>query len=165
MRYGQHLSGLILEGTAANLKHPPNIPADADPGAVAAFGRLFSGPMGSDDEWAETWFRALPLYWPEMDTETAADIHRRTAYRAEAWSRAGPLLQDYDVLEAIGEINVPTLLLSGRNDFILGPAGHEDMHSALPRSELVVFEHSGHFPFLSEPERHREVVEGWLRAL
>ena len=165
LRYQRHLSGLILTGTAANLRHPPNIPADADPDAVAAFGTLFSRPMSSDSEWAETWSRALPLYWPGIDRDAAADIHRRTTYRADAWNRSAPALAGYDVADEMGRIDVPTLLLSGGNDFITGPACHEDMHAVLPRSELVTFEHSGHFPFLSERERHREAVEGWLRAL
>ena len=165
LRYQRHLSGLILAGTAANLRHPPNIPADADPDAVAAFRTLFSRPMSSDSEWADTWSRALPLYWPGIDRDAAADIHRRTIYRADAWNRSAPALAGYDVAEEIGRIDVPTLLVSGRSDFITGPACHEDMHAVLPRSELVTFEHSGHFPFLSERERHREAVEGWLRVL
>ncbi len=165
LRYQRHLSGLILASTAADLRHPPNIPADADPDAVAAFRTLFSRPMSSDSEWAETWSRALPLYWPGMDRDAAADIHRRTIYRADAWNRSGPALAGYDVLEEMGRIEVPTLLLSGRRDFITGPACHEDMHAVLPRSEQVILERSGHFSFLSERERHREAVEGWLRAL
>ena len=165
LRYRRPLSGLILAGTAANLRHPPDIPPDADPDAVAAFRALFSGPMGSDGEWAETWSRALPLYWPDMDSDSAADIHRRTIYRAGAWNRSLPALAGYDVLEEMAGVDVPTLLLSGRRDFICGPAGHEDMHAVLPQSELVILEHSGHFPFLSERERHREVVAGWLDAL
>ena len=165
LRYQRHLSGLILACTAANLRHPPNIPGDADPDAVAAFGTLFSGPMDSDGEWAETWARALPLYWPEMDREVAADIHRRTYYRAQAWNRSLPALAGYDVLEEMGRIEAPTLLLCGGRDFLCGPAGHEDMHEVLPRSELSIFEESGHFPFLSERRRHRGAVGDWLRSL
>ena len=165
LRYQRKLSGLILAATAASLRHPPDIPLDADPDAVAAFRALFSGPMGSDGEWAETWSRALPLYWPDMDRDMAADIHRRTIYRADAWNRSGPALAGYEALEELGRIDVPTLLLSGRRDFICGPARHEEMHAMLPHSELVILEHSGHFSFLSERERHREVVAGWLDAL
>ncbi|MDE0652577.1 MAG: alpha/beta fold hydrolase [bacterium] len=165
LRHQRRLSGLILAGTAANLRHPPNIPPDADPDAVAAFGALFSGPMGSDGEWAETWSRALPLYWPEMDRDTAADIHRRTIYRADAWNRSGPALAGYDVLDEMARIDVPVLLVCGRRDFLCGPAPYEDMHAVLPRSELVILEDSGHFSFLSERERHREAVTGWLAAL
>ncbi|MCY3560422.1 MAG: alpha/beta fold hydrolase [bacterium] len=164
LRHQRHLSGLILACTAANLRHPPNIPADADPDAVAAFGALFGEPMGSDGEWAETWHRALPLYWPGMDREVAADMHRRTRYRAQAWNRTMPALAGYDVLEEMGRIEIPTLLLCGGRDFLCGPASHEDMHAALPRSELVIFEESGHFPFISERRRHREVVGDWLRS-
>ena len=165
LRHQRNLAGLVLAGTAADLGHPPDIPPDADPDAVAAFGALFSGPMGSDGDWAETWSRALPLYWPGMDRDAAADIHRRTIYRADAWNRGLAALAGYDALESMGAIEVPTLLLCGRKDFICGPVGHEEMHAVLPRSELVIFEDSGHFPFLSERGRHRDAVGGWLSAL
>jgi proline iminopeptidase len=165
LRHQRHLSGLVLTGTAANLRHPPNISPDADPDAVAAFGALFSGPMGSDDAWAETWSRALPLYWPDMDRDTAADIHRRTIYRADAWNRTGPALAGYDALDEMAGIDVPVLLVSGGRDFLCGPASHEDMHAVLQRSELVILEGSGHFSFLSQHEQHREAVAGWLRSL
>ena len=165
LRHQQRLSGLILAGTAANLWHPPDIPPDADPDAVAAFRALFGGPMGSDSEWAETWSRALPLYWPEMDRDAATDIHRRTIYRADAWNRSGPALAGYDVLDEMARIDVPVLLLCGWRDFLFGPACYGDMHAVLPRSELVILEGGGHLSFLSERERHREAVAGWLAAL
>lgn len=165
LRYRRQLSGLILAATAANLRHPPDIPPDADPDAVAAFRALFSGPMGSDGDWAETWSRALPLYWPDMDRDAADDIHRRTIYRADAWNRSLPALAGYDALDEMARIDVPVLLVSGRRDFLCGSASHEDMHAVLPRSELVILEGGGHFSFLSERERHREIVAGWLDAL
>jgi len=38
----------------------------------------------------------------------------------------------------------------------------EDLHRRLPGSEWVVFEQSAHLPHFEEPERFREVVEGFL---
>ena len=72
---------------------------------------IFRRTMSSDSEWAETWSRAVPLYWPGIDRDAAADIHRRTIYRADAWNRSAPALAGCDVLEDMGRIDVPTLLL------------------------------------------------------
>lgn len=165
LRHRSRLKGLILASTAANLSHPPRIPDDADADAVAAFGELFSGPMESDEKWAETWRRVLPLYRPGSDPDAVSDIHARTRYRCAAWNHSASLLAGYDVLAQLGSIDAPVLLLGGRHDFITGPPGLQDMHSMLPDSTLVFFEDSGHFPFLTEPDRFGAVVEEWVRGL
>jgi len=36
------------------------------------------------------------------------------------------------------------------------------MHEGIPNSELVVFEESGHFAHVEEPEAFFEAVRGWL---
>jgi proline iminopeptidase len=36
------------------------------------------------------------------------------------------------------------------------------MHERIPNSELVVFENSGHFTHVEEPEAFFEAVGGWL---
>jgi proline iminopeptidase len=165
LRHPERLRGLVLGSTAPHLRSEPRIPPDADPGAVAAFGEILSGPMGSDDQWADTWRRALPLYWPKMDAALAADIHDRTHYSAAAWNRSAQLLADYDMSDALPQIQTPTLLLSGDQDFLTGPASHEELRAGLPNSELVVFEGAGHFPFLSARDQYRSAVESWVGTL
>jgi pimeloyl-ACP methyl ester carboxylesterase len=58
---------------------------------------------------------------------------------------------------------LPTLIVWGEKDKII-PVGHAyDAHDAMPGSELVVFEHSGHFPHVEEPRRFAEVLLDFLR--
>lgn len=35
-------------------------------------------------------------------------------------------------------------------------------HKAIPGSQLVIFERSGHLPFYEEPERFKKVVKDFL---
>ena len=66
----------------------------------------------------------------------------------------------------LGNVGVPTLILSGRHDWITPvPQGAQRLHDALPNSELIVFEESGHFPFIEESDRFVEVVKNWLEGL
>jgi len=66
-------------------------------------------------------------------------------------------------LSRLRTIDAPTLLLAGRHDWIMPPGpGVERMHEQMPGSELVVFEESGHFPFIEEQERFVSVVGDWL---
>jgi proline iminopeptidase len=149
------------------VRYAPNIPDNASTESLDAFGALFAGPQPSDDEWRATWNQALPLYWPTIDNfpDLAADIDNRTAYRSAAWNRGSELLGTYNVSGRLSEITVPTLVLGGRNDFITIPQGHIDIDAELPNSELVIFENSGHFPFITEAELYRQTVSDWLASI
>jgi pimeloyl-ACP methyl ester carboxylesterase len=48
---------------------------------------------------------------------------------------------------------LPTLILWGERDRIIPVAHAHDAHAAMPRSRLVLFEESGHFPHTEEPAR------------
>lgn len=165
MRYQENLSGLILASTSPNVGYEPNIPEWATEEALAGLGAVFGGPMGSDEEWAKMWSTILPLYYKNWDEELIADIHARTHYRAEAWNRASGLLAEFQMIGKMDQITVPTLILSGRYDFITGPQAHEDMHAEIPNSTLAFFEDSAHFPFIEESERYTGIVRDWVASL
>ena len=71
-------------------------------------------------------------------------------------------LRDWDVTPRLGEIDVPTLIVSGAHDEAtpLIVAHRARGRSRDRRWEL--FEHSSHMPHVEEPERFLEVVGGWL---
>lgn len=70
------------------------------------------------------------------------------------------------ILSRLGEIVTPTLVIAGRDDWITPPAqGAERIHAGLPNSELVVFEDSGHFPFIEEHDKFVDTVAGWIAGL
>ena len=70
-------------------------------------------------------------------------------------------LKDWDVTDRLGEIEVPTLITSGRHDECT-PALVEVLHRGIAGSDWVLFEHSAHMPHLEETERYLEVVGGFL---
>ena len=58
--------------------------------------------------------------------------------------------------------SVPVQLIWGSRDSVI-PVEHAKMaHSAMPGSQLEVFEGSGHFPFHDDPERFVELVEKFI---
>jgi len=67
-----------------------------------------------------------------------------------------------DVVSRLGEIDVPTLILGGRRDLFCPPSQAERMRRGIRGSELIVFEQSGHYPFVEEAEAFRQAVRGWL---
>lgn len=70
-------------------------------------------------------------------------------------------LQDWDVTARLGEIDVPTLLISGRHDEAT-PKQQEIMRDAIAGSEWVLLEESSHSTFLEEPERYRQALTDFL---
>jgi proline iminopeptidase len=73
-------------------------------------------------------------------------------------------LADWDRVDRIAEIRVPTLVTVGRHDE-LAPACSEQIRDRIAGSRLVVFEDGSHMTFWEEPERYLEVVDEFLRSV
>jgi proline iminopeptidase len=71
------------------------------------------------------------------------------------------LQRHYDVREAMARFDRPVLLLWGRSD-IFDVRRMLEMHRAIPRSELAILEHAGHFPWEERPADFREAVARFL---
>jgi len=71
------------------------------------------------------------------------------------------VIKDWDIVKQLGEIRVPTLVLSGRYDEAT-PVIAETVHRGIPGSEWVLFENSSHMPHLEEPEHYTQVVTSFL---
>ncbi len=72
-------------------------------------------------------------------------------------------VQDYR--ESVKTIDIPTLICWGRHDALLPVSGAYDLHERIPRSELVLFEQSGHCPFLEEAEKFNATVGEFVTRL
>jgi L-proline amide hydrolase len=70
-------------------------------------------------------------------------------------------IKDWQVKDRLGEIDVPTLLTSGRYDEAT-PALQETLRKGIPDCEWALFEESSHTPFVEERERYMQVVGDWL---
>ena len=70
-------------------------------------------------------------------------------------------LKEWDVTPRLGEVRLPTLVLSGRFDEAT-PAVVEAIQRGIAGSESVTFEESSHMPHVEEPERFLSVVEAFL---
>jgi proline iminopeptidase len=56
-----------------------------------------------------------------------------------------------DQIKSLDAIKAKVLIMVGRHDFICPVALSERLHEGIPESSLVIFEESGHFPWLEEP--------------
>jgi pimeloyl-ACP methyl ester carboxylesterase len=68
------------------------------------------------------------------------------------------------VREKLRRITAPTLVLAGKHDFISAPTQVDIIHQGIKGSALTVFENSGHFPWIEEPDRFFAEVATFLSS-
>jgi proline iminopeptidase len=62
------------------------------------------------------------------------------------------------------DLRTPLLIVHGRHDYTVPHVLWDDVIIRLPSATKRLFDHSGHQPFLEEPERFTTEVTAWLEA-
>jgi pimeloyl-ACP methyl ester carboxylesterase len=66
--------------------------------------------------------------------------------------------------DELGQIQVPTLLIWGKNDKVTPPFVAEDFHKLIPNSELAFIDQCGHAPMMEVPVAFNQILEKFLQA-
>jgi pimeloyl-ACP methyl ester carboxylesterase len=85
--------------------------------------------------------------------DVAHDLGTISGVRAE-WRR--------DLIEALAQSAVPTLVLWGSHDHILPVSHLEAAAAALPHAESYTFSKTGHMPQIERPDEFAALVQGFL---
>ncbi|MCH4008980.1 proline iminopeptidase [Companilactobacillus sp.] len=83
-----------------------------------------------------------------------------TAWGPNEYSPEGTL-RDYDYLDQMKDIQVPTLITSGIND-LCTPLIAKTMYDGIPNSKWELFAHSRHMPFVEENAKYEQILTKWL---
>jgi proline iminopeptidase len=167
LRHPDRLSGMVLVSATpgqlgtGEVEDEHGVGPPFPPEVVA----LISGPPPSDDaEMAAGMQDLMPAYFHRPEALDLAAVEEGTVFRAAAMARGFEVLASWSAVDRLSSITVPTLVLAGRHDvFTAWPQAHR-IASRVPGAEVVVFEDSGHFPWLEEPEAFFERVRAWLDA-
>ena len=166
LRYPQHLARLLLVGTTAAWDYAEEIVAELHqraPGADVL--TAFLDVPADDSEFARSQkLVATTLGFHTFDPLRVERLFGSTIWSAAASARSRELMADCNVASRLGEIAVPTLILAGRHDFFCPPSQAARLHRGIRGSEMVVFERSGHYPFIEEADAFRIAVRRWLAA-
>ncbi|MGH8068877.1 MAG: alpha/beta fold hydrolase [Candidatus Entotheonellia bacterium] len=68
-----------------------------------------------------------------------------------------------DLRVEIGQIKAPTLIIAGLNDLFAPPYLARGVAEGLAEVELEIWEETGHFPFLEDPERFNRRLELFIQ--
>ena len=85
-----------------------------------------------------------------------------TIFRAATMVRGFEVLAGWSSVDRLPRIQQPALVVAGRHDvFTSWPQAHR-IARRLPNATVEVFEDSGHFPWVEEPDRFFAVLRAWL---
>jgi pimeloyl-ACP methyl ester carboxylesterase len=95
-----------------------------------------------------------------MPEKGSAEVFARTLRSAVDWRGQVVTMLDRCYLSAA----IPTLIVWGSDDQVI-PVSHAHMlHSAMPGSQLEIFDRSGHFPFRDDPDRFVDLFLAFVAA-
>jgi proline iminopeptidase len=177
LRYPQSLSHLVLMNTGGDQwwvnQNCPEILAKRGyrASAVQAARRFYNGQI-TPDEYLPTFMKFMSaysyhnslLYHPSlMALALKVGLGPPMKLRPEALIFGyGQMLQGWTVMERLSEIQVPTLVMAGRYDFLFPPEHQAILADRLANAELVLIECAGHNP---QMERPAEVIEAIRRFM
>lgn len=171
LRYPQRPSHLILLDTCGDTRwvqqNAPRILAERGYGEATVQGarRFFNGQLTPDEVFATATKFARAYYYRDSRLTLARQIPAgfKTKMRPEAQVFGfGQLLTGWSVMDRLGEIKTPTLVMAGRDDFQFPPEHQAILADRLPNGQLELIERAGHN---APMERPGEVIEAIKRFM
>jgi pimeloyl-ACP methyl ester carboxylesterase len=72
-------------------------------------------------------------------------------------------LNCWDVRDVIGQLNLPVLIIGGRNDHLISPEALAQAAVKFPNCRLIMWPGMGHTPQLEQPERFNKMLMKFTR--
>jgi proline iminopeptidase len=149
-----------IEGAVQEFKHEKWFKK-----SFAALKAEWDGDYKTDEDMSRLWAEEMRFYFKKFDERAEAyhertkDLPLRIASLKTFNEREAPIL---DLRPHLRKITVPTLVLVGRHDFITNVAMAEEIVKHIPNARLEIFEDSGHYAFVEEPEKFYRLVKEFV---
>jgi proline iminopeptidase len=161
IRYPDRVSHLVLLDTGGDSRwaqeHAPELLARRgfSPRIVTLAGRFLNGRI-TPKEFLPALLRLGKAYDPYLSLPQLArgllQGQWRSKPRPEALIFAAPhLLRGWTVMDRLGEITAPSLVMAGREDFLFPPEHQGVLAARIPNARLEIIERAGHNPHVERP--------------
>jgi pimeloyl-ACP methyl ester carboxylesterase len=174
LRYPQNISHLVLVNTGGdNRWAQENAPQFLEehgfsPEIVALARRFFNGLIEPNEMFpalmkmgkAYTYHLSL---WQSLHM-LILGVQTRLQPQALIYGETH-FLKGWTVMDRLGEIKTPTLVMAGRQDFIYPPDCQEELTAKIPNSRLVPIDQASHNPHDEQPEKAIMAVREFLAGV
>ncbi|MED5019135.1 alpha/beta hydrolase [Paenibacillus chibensis] len=168
-RYPESLNKLVLLCTAPSREFYPAALEFAAKSAseeqLKVIPELFEGRIRDEAHLTEWWDLCFPLYFHHKDEQIMRETGNRPIGALDVANYTFKhFIPEYDVRPLLPSCHVPTLIIGARYDWVTPLSQAAEMNRLLPNSELYVFEHSGHMPFIEEQDDFIKVTSHFLKS-
>ena len=132
--------------------------------ARAALEKEQAGDFETDEELAELAYREFPFYFARYGEAERAwlDTLRDEVPNGDALRLFNnDIFTTFDLRPELSKVAAPTLVITGEEDFITGPACAADF-AGIPNARTVFVPGSGHVVFVEARDRFRDEVTAFL---
>ena len=133
--------------------------------SLDALKKEWAGEYQTDEDMGRLWQREKKFYFKKFDARAQAYAERTK----DTLIKVAPLrvfnekeAPTFDLRPHLKKIKVPTLVIVGRQDFITNVDMAKEMVERIPNAQLEIFEESGHYGFVEEPEKFYRVVKEFV---
>jgi proline iminopeptidase len=175
IEHGEHLAGLVLYSTSAVTDAAWSADTDAavegfarEPWFAAVHALLGAPPPPAEHEHDCTRLRRLmPFYFADYThrhAELAAFVRTLRCWPRPEELAKDPKEQRDDLRPELARVAAPTLVITGRHDWLFPPKWAQVTAAALADARVIVLEESGHFAHLEQPQAFAAAVATFVRG-
>ena len=171
LRYPERVSHLVLLDTAGDARWSQENAAEVlagrgfSPKTVAVARRFYDGRIDPKD-FVRASIRLLPAYDHRFSllrlTREMLKGGWRASMRPEALIFGGHMMRGWSVMDRLGEIRAPTLVIAGHDDFLFPPESQALLSAGIPNARLRIIERAGHNPQSERPAETLGAVADFL---
>jgi proline-specific peptidase len=171
LRHPHRISKLLLLDTGADARwSAENAPRILEKRgwnakAVRAARRFFNGELAVDEVNAAVLRFFFAYFYAIRPREVPRVIASafRLKMRPEAMVQGfNVVMKHWSVMDRLGDIEIPTLVLGGREDFLFPPEHLAIVADRIPDARLEIIEHAGHSAHAEQSARVIAIVEEFL---
>jgi proline iminopeptidase len=171
LRYPERVSRLVLLDTTGDARWSQQYAAEVlagrgiSPKTVAVARRFYDGRIAPKD-FVRASIRLLPSYDHRFSLLRLArallEGGWRASMRPEALVFGGRMMRGWSVMDRLGQIGVPTLVIAGHDDFLFPPESQALLAAGIPNARLRIIERAGHNPQSERPAETLSAVADFL---
>ena len=158
--FGEFLSD--IEGAVQAFKNEPWFEK-----SFAALKAEWAGEYKTDEDMARLWVEEMKFYFKHFEARAEAYYERTKdlpIHVASLKTFNDKEAATMDLRPHLKKITVPTLVIVGRHDFITNVAMAEEIVKHIPNTRLEIFEDSGHYALVEEPEKFYRVINEFVES-